>query len=82
MGFGLPVSGAWRFLSSPASIHKQPVAEILPNARIADLGQLLSGQGYQVFLQVRQLSLPTAIAVRNCHVHCQLPPASAIEQGF
>jgi len=49
------VAQRWRFQTSPSSVVKQAqergVAEVLPNARAADLGALLAQRGYQVFVQ-------------------------------
>jgi cytochrome c biogenesis protein len=47
------VSQRWRFQSTPSSVVKQGadgkgVAEVLPNARLGDLGMQLMTRGYQV----------------------------------
>lgn len=39
----------WQFLKSTAAISKLEVTDSLPRARLADLGTVLSGHGFQVF---------------------------------
>lgn len=38
----------WRFLTQPKSLLKQGRTEVLPNARVSDLGAILLQRGYQV----------------------------------
>ncbi|GFR47507.1 hypothetical protein Agub_g9236 [Astrephomene gubernaculifera] len=45
------VAQRWRFLTQPSSLTRQGRTEVLPNARICDLGALLLRRGYQVFLR-------------------------------
>ncbi|KXZ49277.1 hypothetical protein GPECTOR_22g871 [Gonium pectorale] len=45
------VAQRWRFFQKPSSLLKQGRTEVLPNARIQDLGALLMQRGYQVFLK-------------------------------
>ncbi len=53
------VAQRWRFQSSPVSVAKQGlegqqgVAEVLPSARVSDLGAILSSKGYKVSLCIR-----------------------------
>lgn len=41
----------WRFAQTPERIYNQGSAEILPDADVKDLGQVLMQKGYQVFRQ-------------------------------
>ncbi|EFJ49656.1 hypothetical protein VOLCADRAFT_41429, partial [Volvox carteri f. nagariensis] len=45
------VAQRWRFLTQPSSLLKQGRTEVLPNARVQDLGAILMQRGYQVFLR-------------------------------
>lgn len=42
------VSQRWRFMKTPQGVVKMGNAEVLPNARLPDLGQALDSRGYQV----------------------------------
>ncbi|MQL82220.1 hypothetical protein Taro_014692 [Colocasia esculenta] len=42
---------SWSFMSSADSIRKQDFSEMLPRASIQDLGVILMGAGYEVFLK-------------------------------
>jgi cytochrome c biogenesis protein len=61
------VAQRWRFQATPDSVVKQGaegkgMAEVLPNARISDLGRQLMGSGYQVSLR-RTSVLADSLAV-------------------
>lgn len=45
------VAQRWRYAKTPEAVVKIGNAEVLPNARVNDLGRALGGRGYQVFLQ-------------------------------
>nr|AAM47499.1 c-type cytochrome synthesis 1 [Chlamydomonas reinhardtii] len=45
------VAQRWRFLTQPKSLLKQGRTEVLPNARVSDLGAILLQRGYQVFVK-------------------------------
>ncbi|GLI62081.1 hypothetical protein VaNZ11_004641 [Volvox africanus] len=45
------VAQRWRFITRPEPLLKQGRTEMLPNARIQDLGAILIQRGYQVFLK-------------------------------
>ncbi|XP_058183619.1 cytochrome c biogenesis protein CCS1, chloroplastic-like isoform X2 [Rhododendron vialii] len=45
------VARRWSFSHSAESISKQEFAETLPRASIQDLGVVLMGSGYEVFLK-------------------------------
>ncbi|XP_059434152.1 cytochrome c biogenesis protein CCS1, chloroplastic [Corylus avellana] len=45
------VARRWKFLSSTEAIRKQEYSDILPRASIQDLGVILMGSGYEVFLK-------------------------------
>ncbi|KAG1655284.1 hypothetical protein FOA52_007980 [Chlamydomonas sp. UWO 241] len=45
------VAQRWRFLTTPKAVVKMGHAEVLPSARVADLGMALDAKGYQVFIQ-------------------------------
>ncbi|KAG2443724.1 hypothetical protein HXX76_002070 [Chlamydomonas incerta] len=45
------VAQRWRFLTQPKSLLKQGRTEVLPNARVNDLGAILLQRGYQVFVK-------------------------------
>ncbi|GLC35607.1 copper chaperone [Pleodorina starrii] len=45
------VAQRWRFINQPSTLLKQGRTEVLPNARIQDLGAILMQRGYQVFLK-------------------------------
>lgn len=45
------VARRWSFLHSAESIRKQEYSDTLPNASIQDLGVILMGAGYEVFLK-------------------------------
>lgn len=45
------VARRWRFAQTPERIYNQGSAEILPDADVKDLGQVLMQKGYQVFRQ-------------------------------
>jgi len=51
------VAQRWRFASDPKSVQRaaSAPAQVLPNARLSDLGAALSAKGYQVFREGRQL---------------------------
>lgn len=46
----LRVARRWRFARSPAKVHAAGMAQVLPNAHVRDLAQLLGAKGYQVFV--------------------------------
>ncbi|TXG64487.1 hypothetical protein EZV62_011481 [Acer yangbiense] len=45
------VARRWNFLQSPEAIRKQEFSDTLPRASIQDLGVVLMGSGYEVFLK-------------------------------
>ncbi|KAF5745688.1 Cytochrome c biogenesis protein family isoform 1 [Tripterygium wilfordii] len=45
------VARRWKFLQLPESVLKQEFSETLPRASIQDLGVILMGAGYEVFLK-------------------------------
>lgn len=47
------VAQRWKFLSKPVAYKSgaRTKAEVLPNARLTDLGRLLSVKGYQIFVK-------------------------------
>ncbi|KAK4752116.1 hypothetical protein SAY87_020914 [Trapa incisa] len=45
------VARRWSFLSSPEAIRKQEYSDSLPRASVQDLGVVLMGAGYEVFLK-------------------------------
>mmetsp|Transcript_7898 Transcript_7898/g.16927 ORF Transcript_7898/g.16927 Transcript_7898/m.16927 type:complete len:578 (-) Transcript_7898:1713-3446(-) len=45
------VAQRWRFFSRSSGVIKMGNAEVLPAARLSDLGQQLMSKGYQVFIQ-------------------------------
>ncbi|OWM83787.1 hypothetical protein CDL15_Pgr004218 [Punica granatum] len=45
------VARRWKFMSSPEAIRKQEYSDTLPRASIEDLGVILMGAGYEVFLK-------------------------------
>ncbi|XP_059296941.1 cytochrome c biogenesis protein CCS1, chloroplastic-like [Lycium ferocissimum] len=45
------VARRWSFLQSPETIRKQEYADTLPRASVKDLGVILMGAGYEVFLK-------------------------------
>ncbi|KAK4848673.1 hypothetical protein QYF36_015919 [Acer negundo] len=45
------VARRWSFLQSPEAIRKQEFSDTLPRASIQDLGVVLMGSGYEVFLK-------------------------------
>ncbi|TKY67527.1 Cytochrome c biogenesis protein CCS1 [Spatholobus suberectus] len=47
----IKVSRRWSFLHSAEAIHKQEFSESLPRASIQDVGTILMGAGYEVFLK-------------------------------
>lgn len=49
------VAQRWRFLQTSSAVLTNPIAETLPNARVSDLGSILSKDGFQVFRKGGQL---------------------------
>lgn len=49
------VAQRWRFAATPAALQKHGKPQVLPNARVQDLGAELATKSYQVFLQDGQL---------------------------
>ena len=51
------VAYRWRFQSSPERVQAQGtcVSEALPDADVRDVGRLLKGKGFQVFLRGQRL---------------------------
>ncbi|XP_041015759.1 cytochrome c biogenesis protein CCS1, chloroplastic isoform X1 [Juglans microcarpa x Juglans regia] len=45
------IARRWNFLDSAEAIRKQEYSDILPRATVQDLGVLLMGSGYEVFLK-------------------------------
>ncbi|KNA10608.1 hypothetical protein SOVF_142780 [Spinacia oleracea] len=45
------VARRWNFLKSPEAVYKQEFSEKLPRASVQDLGVVLMGAGYEVFLK-------------------------------
>lgn len=45
------VARRWNFLQSSEAIHKQEFSDSLPRASVQDLGVILMGAGYEVFLK-------------------------------
>ncbi|CAI0377181.1 unnamed protein product [Linum tenue] len=41
----------WKFMDSPEAVRKQDFSETLPQASVQDLGVILMGSGYEVFLK-------------------------------
>lgn len=45
------IARRWNFMDSAEAIRKQEYSDILPRAKVQDLGVLLMGSGYEVFLK-------------------------------
>ncbi|CAL1353392.1 unnamed protein product [Linum trigynum] len=45
------VARRWKFMDSPEAVRKQDFSETLPRASVQDLGVILMGSGYEVFLK-------------------------------
>ncbi|CAI0377196.1 unnamed protein product [Linum tenue] len=45
------VARRWKFMDSPEAVRKQDFSETLPQASVQDLGVILMGSGYEVFLK-------------------------------
>lgn len=85
------VAQRWRFLASPVNVAKQGLekggmAEVLPGARVQDLGSGLAKKDYQVFVQGPSLYAFKGLAGKlgpiGVHVALLLTLAGASYSGF
>jgi hypothetical protein len=47
----MQVAQRWRFASTPEAMQKHGTPQVLPNARVRDLGSALAAKSYQVNIE-------------------------------